>query len=56
VFMLIAPDAFEAGFTAWVGSLADRFEREVVAIVARQPGWPVSDTNGWPVGRVESRA
>ncbi len=32
VFMLIDPDAFEAGFTAWVGSLADRFEREVVAI------------------------
>ncbi len=24
VFMLIDPDAFEAGFTAWVGSLADR--------------------------------
>ncbi len=24
--------------------------------VARQPGWPVRDTNGWPVGRVESRA
>jgi len=32
VFMLIDPDAFETGFTAWVGSLADRFEREVVAI------------------------
>ena len=32
VFMLIDPDAFEAGFTAWVGSLADSFEREVVAI------------------------
>jgi len=32
VFMLIDPDAFEAGFSAWVGSLADRFEREVVAI------------------------
>jgi len=32
VFMLIDPDAFEAGFTRWVGSLADRFEREVVAI------------------------
>ncbi len=32
VFMLIDPDAFEAGFTAWVGSLAARFEREVVAI------------------------
>jgi len=32
VFMLIDPDAFEAGFTAWVGSLVDRFEREVVAI------------------------
>ena len=32
VFMLIDPDAFEAGFTKWVGSLADRFEREVVAI------------------------
>ena len=32
VFMLIDPDAFEAGFTAWVGSLADKFEREVVAI------------------------
>ena len=32
VLMLIDPDAFEAGFTAWVGSLADRFEREVVAI------------------------
>ncbi len=32
VFMLIDPDAFEAGFAAWVGSLADRFEREVVAI------------------------
>jgi len=32
VFMLIDPDAFETGFAAWVGSLADRFEREVVAI------------------------
>ena len=32
VFMLIDPDAFEAGFTKWVGSLADRFEREVIAI------------------------
>jgi len=32
VFMLIDPNAFEAGFTAWVGSLVDRFEREVVAI------------------------
>src|ERR671938_931753 len=32
VFMLIDPDAFEAGFTAWVGSLVDGFEREVVAI------------------------
>ena len=32
VFMLIDPDAFEAGFAKWVGSLADRFEREVVTI------------------------
>jgi len=32
VFMLIDPDAFETGFTTWVGSLVDRFEREVVAI------------------------
>ncbi len=32
VFMLIDPDAFEAGFAAWVGSLVDRFEREVVAL------------------------
>jgi len=32
VFMLIDLDAFEAGFTKWVGSLADRFEREAVAI------------------------
>ena len=32
VFMLIDPDAFEAGFAAWVGSLVDRFDREVVAI------------------------
>jgi predicted transposase YbfD/YdcC len=32
VFMLIDPDAFEAGFAAWVGSLAVSFEREVVAI------------------------
>src|SRR5919107_6427497 len=32
VFMLIDPDAFEAGFTAWVGSLVSGFEREVVAI------------------------
>ncbi len=32
VFMLIDPDAFEAGFTAWVGSLLSGFEREVVAI------------------------
>lgn len=30
--MLIDPDAFEAGFTAWVGSLVNRFEPEVVAI------------------------
>ncbi len=32
VFMLIDPDAFEAGFTAWVGSLAAGFAREVIAI------------------------
>ena len=32
VFMLIDPDAFEAGFTAWVGSLTAGFERELVAI------------------------
>ncbi len=32
VFMLIDPDAFEAGFTTWVGSLTAGFEREVVAI------------------------
>jgi len=38
VVMLIDPDAFEAGFTAWVGSLADRFEREVVAMTARPSG------------------
>jgi predicted transposase YbfD/YdcC len=32
VFMLIDPDAFEAGFAAWAGALAVGFEREVVAI------------------------
>ena len=32
VFMLIDPEAFEAGFTAWAGSLAAGFGREVVAI------------------------
>src|SRR5215210_840136 len=32
VFMLIDPDAFERGFAAWVGSLVDGFEREVIAI------------------------
>ena len=32
VFMLIDPEAFEAGFTAWAGSLMVGFEREVVAI------------------------
>jgi predicted transposase YbfD/YdcC len=32
VFMLIDPEAFEAGFTAWAGSLVGGFEREVVAI------------------------
>ena len=32
VFMLIDPDTFETGFTAWVGSLTAGFEREVVAI------------------------
>src|SRR5919202_3519154 len=32
VFMLIDPEAFEAGFAAWAGSLVARFEREVVAI------------------------
>ena len=32
VFMLIDPDAFAAGFTAWVGSFAAGFEREVIAI------------------------
>jgi len=32
VFMLIDPDAFEAGFAAWVGALTAGFEREVVAI------------------------
>ena len=32
VFMLIDLDAFEAGFTKWIGSLTAGFEREVVAI------------------------
>jgi len=32
VFMLIDPDTFETGFTAWVGSLVTGLEREVVAI------------------------
>ena len=32
VFMLIDPEAFEAGFAAWVGALTAGFEREVVAI------------------------
>src|ERR1041384_4078923 len=32
VFMLISPEAFDAGFTAWIGSLMAGFEREVVAI------------------------
>src|SRR4029079_2883412 len=32
VFMLLDPEAFEAGFTAWAGSLMAGFEREVVAI------------------------
>ena len=32
VFMLIDPEAFEAGFTDWAGSLVAGFEREVVAI------------------------
>ena len=32
VFTLIDPDAFEAGFAAWAGSLAAGFAREVVAI------------------------
>ena len=32
VFMPIDPDAFEAGFATWVGSLVGDFEREVVAI------------------------
>jgi len=32
VFMLIDPEAFEAGFTVWAGSLMAGFEREVVAI------------------------
>jgi hypothetical protein len=31
-FMLIDPDALEAGFTAWTGSLVAGFEREGVAI------------------------
>jgi predicted transposase YbfD/YdcC len=32
VFMLIDPEAFEAGFPAWAGSLVAGIEREVVAI------------------------
>ena len=32
VFMLIDPEAFEAGFAAWAGALTAGFEREVVAI------------------------
>ena len=38
VFMLIDPDAFERGFAAWVGSLVDGFEREVIAIDGRRSG------------------
>jgi len=29
---------------------------KICSIIARQLGWPVRDTSGWPVGRVESRA
>lgn len=32
VFMLIDPEAFETGFSAWAGSLAAGFGREVIAI------------------------
>src|ERR671938_1806266 len=32
VFMLIDPEAFEAGFTAWTGSLMAGFEREVATM------------------------
>src|SRR3954471_15293934 len=38
VFMLIDPDAFERGFAAWVGSLVDGFEREVIAIDGMRVG------------------
>ncbi len=37
-------------FQWWAVSLID------AQPVARQPGWPVRDTSGWPVGRVERRA
>jgi len=48
VFMLIDPDTFEAGFTAWVGSLTAGFEREVVTFAGlpsaspTEPSWPAS--------------
>src|ERR671939_426779 len=55
VFMLIDPDAFEAGFAAWVGSLAAGFAREVVAIgtVSRlgvRPRWPLVGADRWRLG------
>src|SRR4029453_3395718 len=36
VFMLIDPEAFEAGFTAWAGSLMAGFERGGVAIAGKK--------------------
>ena len=39
--MLIDPEAFEAGFTVWAGSLMAGFEREAVAIDGlNRPGFP----------------
>ncbi len=43
----ISPDAFKIGFTAWVGTLVDRFEREVSVVTCKGAGdsWPFC---AWP--------
>ena len=61
VFMLIDPDAFETGFTAWVGSLAARFEREVVTFAGlpsaspTEPSWPASPSTARRSGARSTR-
>jgi len=51
----VSPDAQRLWVTV-SGALPGYEDAPGALLIARQLGWPVRDTSGWPVGRVERRA